>query len=67
MLVAVALASVGAAGTVANEYNEAAWLTKTRGVEGAEVAYGYHPAGQVSNVVTVAGAEKDGVVAEVLR
>ncbi|NLE42978.1 MAG: RHS repeat-associated core domain-containing protein [Lentisphaerae bacterium] len=50
------LTASGAAGTVANEYNEAAWLTKTRGVDGAEVAYGYHPAGQVSNVVTVAGA-----------
>lgn len=49
------VAASGVAGTVSNAYNEASWLSSTRGVDGTEVVYGYHPAGQVSNVATVAG------------
>ena len=42
-------------GLVTNVYNEAAWLVSTTGADGTSVSYGYHPAGQVASVVSVAG------------
>ena len=42
-------------GLVTNVYNEAAWLASTTGADGTPVSYGYHPAGQISSVVSVAG------------
>ena len=42
-------------GLVTNVYDEAAWLVSTTGADGTPVSYGYHPAGQVAAVVSVAG------------
>lgn len=47
--------ATNSAGFVTNVYNEAAWLVSTTGADGTPVSYGYHPAGQVASVVSVAG------------
>jgi len=44
------LTIANATGIISNEFNEAAWLVRTTGVDGSEINYEYHPAGQIASV-----------------